>query len=62
MTYVLKHKESAYIQHTCQSFPQAQREYYGKMRELDGSIPWQMFYDDYELDVQTGSVIGQHDF
>ena len=37
----------------------AQRCFYLKWRDDDGSIPWKMFYGDYEIDPANGFILGR---
>ena len=38
-------------------FRQAQRTYYYQWRNDDGSIPWRIFYGDYEISPTTGNIL-----
>jgi hypothetical protein len=56
MFYILHHKrESRTI--TCVSFKQAQREFFFQWRDPDGSIPWLLYFGEYEIDPLSGHVL-----
>lgn len=57
MIWILIHKTCSSVQHTCHSFAQAQREFYSKVRDNDGSIPWDIFCNGYQVDPTTGNII-----
>jgi hypothetical protein len=55
MTYVLLH-DTENLTESFVDLKSAQRSFYRKWRLDDGSIPWRMFYGEYQLDPATGFI------
>ena len=56
MAYRLEHiREARRI--SARDFREAQRTYFYQWRDDDGSIPWRIFYGDYEISPTTGNIL-----